>query len=210
MGKVITMEPGDCLVNLSATEGFFWETVWNHPENAGLRRKRKHYNIVKKGDELFVPDREIKWQSAATEIRHRFVRRGIPAQFTLTLSDWGRPRANERYLLRFDTGETCEGTTDKDGRLSEPIPAAVREGRLLLGDDQDEIVIHFGHVDPIDEISGVQTRLRNLGFYEGEIDDELNDETVVAIAEFNRASGLAGEGALTDETREALVTAHGS
>jgi peptidoglycan hydrolase-like protein with peptidoglycan-binding domain len=130
--------------------------------------------------------------------------------FSLVLNDWGRPRANERYVLRLDTGETREGTTDADGHLSEAIPAEVHEGRLLLGEDEEEILINFGHVDPIDEISGVQTRLRNLGFYEGEIDDELNAETVTAIAEFNRASGLPGEGALTDETRQSLVAAHGS
>jgi N-acetylmuramoyl-L-alanine amidase len=210
MGKVITMEQGDCLVNISASEGFFWETVWKHPENTGLRHKRKHYNIVKAGDRLFVPDREIKWHPAVTEIRHRFVRRGTPVMFTLVVSESGKPRANEKYVLRYDTGETLEGVTDADGRLKEPIPADVSEGRLLLGDDEDEIVIHFGHVDPIGEISGVQTRLRNLGFYEGEIDDDLTEETVVAIAEFNRASGLPGEGTLTDETRQALVAAHGS
>ena len=37
---------------------------------------------------------------------------------------------------------------------------------LLIAINQEEITINFGYMDPIDEISGVQRRLQNLGFYE--------------------------------------------
>jgi N-acetylmuramoyl-L-alanine amidase len=210
MGKYIIAEPGDCLVNLSAAEGFLWETIWNHPENAELRRKRRHYNILKAGDRLFIPDLEVRSYSGATETRHHFVRKGVPVRFTVALATCGRPRANERYVLMLDNGSSREGTTDDEGVLDEPIPPDVREGRLLLDDEQEEFLIRFGHLDPIQEVSGVQTRLRNLGFYEGEIDGELSPETTAAIAEFKRSRNLPGEGALTDEVRQALVAAHRS
>jgi N-acetylmuramoyl-L-alanine amidase len=209
MPKTIIVETGDCLINLSRREGFFWETIWNHPQNAALRERRKHYNIIKKGDAVFIPDRTIKEVARPTDKLHQFVRKGVPARFTLTLLDRGQPRANERYILTVN-GRSRDGCTDGNGRLSEPIPPDARDGLLLLGEKREEITLNFGYIDPIEEISGVKSRLRNLGFYDGEIDDELTPETTAAIAEFQRSADLSGEGKLTDETRQALVGAHKS
>jgi len=207
--KTIVVEKGDCLINLSRQEGFYWETIWNHPQNAGLRRSRKHLNIIKKGDEVYVPDRKIKEIPSVTEQLHKFVRKGASVKFDLTLLDLGKPRANERYILIVD-GVSREGCTDKNGSLSESIPPNARNGLLLLGNKQEEFTINFGHIDPIEEISGVKTRLRNLGFYHGDIDDQLDPETHGAIAAFQSTLDLSGEGFLDIETREALVEMHGS
>ena len=56
----------------------------------------------------------------------------------------------------------------------------------------------------------MQSRLKNLGFYDAAIDDELTPETSAAIAEFQRSTNLLADGELSDETRQALVQAHGS
>lgn len=210
MPKIITLDTGDCLVNISKQEGFFWETVWNHPENRELRQQRKHPNILKKGDRVCIPDRELKEESVATEQRHRFLLKGCTARFTLTLLDMGQPRANEKYTLLVNGRLQAEGSTNAEGTLNEQIPPDARRGLLLLGENREEITINFGGIDPIEEISGVQTRLQNLGFYDGEIDDELNPETVAAIAEFQHAVELPGQGELNAETRQAMVEAHGS
>jgi len=207
--KTIVVTEGDCFINLSREEGFFWETLWNHPNNADLQQRRKHLNIIKPGDKVFVPDRELKELPKPTDAHHQFLLKGVRAKFTVTLMDLGKPRANEKYIFLVN-GVSKEGTTDENGALTEPIPPAAREGRLLVGENQEEIVVRFGCVDPIEEISGVKTRLLNLGFYEGEIDDELTPETAIAIAEFQRSVDLTGEGELTDDTRQALVRAHGS
>src|SRR5262245_58340531 len=102
MAKTITIRDGDCLINISKQEGFFWETVWNHPQNSDLRQKRKHLNILKKGDRVYIPDREIREETGETEKRHRFCLKGHPARFTLTLLELGIPRANEKYILKVD------------------------------------------------------------------------------------------------------------
>ena len=209
MPKTVMVEKGDCLINLSQVEGFFWETIWKHPRNSALRKRRKHLNIIKKGDKVFVPDRELKELPRPTEQLHKFVRKGVSARFTLTLLDMGVPRANEHYVLIVD-GKSREGYTDGNGVLSEPIRPDAREGLLLLGENQEEFTLNFGHVDPIEEISGVKSRLRNIGFYDGEVDDQLDIDTMGAIAEFQRSVNLSGEGSLTDETRMALVEVHGS
>jgi N-acetylmuramoyl-L-alanine amidase len=209
MPVTITVEYGDCLINLSYQKGFFWETIWNHPQNASLRQVRKHHNIIKEGDEVFFPDLEAKQLQRPTDQLHRFVRKGATAQFSLTLMEMGQPRANERYVLVVN-GRSREGTTDANGKLTEPIPPDARDGFLLLGEKQEKFAIDFGWIDPIEAVSGVKSRLYNLGLYEGEIDDELTPETSTAIAEFQRSAHLPGEGELTDETKKALVAAHGS
>ena len=129
-----------------------------------------------RGISVFIPDLTIKEVDRPTDKLHRFVRKGLLASFTITLLDLGLPRANERYTLTVN-GRSKEGHTDGNGTLTEKIPPDARDGLLLLGEEQEEITIHFGYVDPIEEISGVKGRLRNLGFYYGKIDDELTPET---------------------------------
>ncbi len=209
MPKIITAREGDCFINVCKQERFFWEMVWNRPENQKLREQRKNLNILKKGDQIYIPDLELKEYSAVTERRHTFCLQGAKVHFTLTLLNLGKPRANENYVLVID-GKFQNGRTDEEGKLSEMIPPNARRGLLLIGEDQEEIAINFGFVDPIEEISGIQRRLQNLGFYEGEIDDELNPETSTAIAEFKRSVELPGEGELNEETRQKLVQVHGS
>jgi N-acetylmuramoyl-L-alanine amidase len=209
MPETIVVEPGDCFINLSKQKGFDWDTIWNHSQNAELQERRKHLNIIKPGDRVFIPDLTIKEVDRPTDKLHRFVRKGLLASFTITLLDLGLPRANERYTLTVN-GRSKEGHTDGNGTLTEKIPPDARDGLLLLGENQEEITIYFGYVDPIEEISGVKGRLRNLGFYYGKIDDELTPETTVALAEFQHSVNLSAEGELNDETRAALVEAHGS
>jgi hypothetical protein len=210
MAKIIIAKEGDCFINICSQEGFYWETVWNHAENQKLRELRKKHNILKKGDRIYIPDWELKEYQAETEKRHTYQVKVPRANFTLTLMNLGQPRANEEYTLIVN-GFSRTGTTDETGTFTEPIPPKARYGRLLLGEKQDEeITINFGYIDPIEEISGVQKRLSNLGFYDGEIDDELNAETTGAIAEFQRSVEIPGDGELTDETRQKLVEVHGS
>lgn len=209
MSKIIILKRGDCLSNISKQERFLWETIWEHPENTKLRQQRKNPNILKEGDGLYIPNLELKEISAETEKCHVFVLERQVARFTLTLLDLGKPRANENYILRVEGRTPVQGKTDSTGTLSEPIPRNAREGLLLLGENEEKIIVNFGYVDPIEEISGVKIRLQNLGFYDGEIDDEMTSETEGAIAEFQRSVNLSGEGQLNDETRQALVAAHG-
>jgi hypothetical protein len=209
VSKTIVAQQGDCLINLSRQEGFLWETIWNHPGNAALRQRRNQLNIIKKGDQVFIPDLTLKELTKPTDQLHRFVRKGLTAKFTLTLFDRGKPRANQSYILTV-SGKSRTGQTDNNGMLSESIPPDATEGLLLLGEKQEEITLNFGYIDPIEETSGVKSRLRNLGFYDGEVDDELTPETVAAIAEFQRSVNLSGEGEIDGQTRDMLVAVHGS
>ena len=54
------VQPGECLVSISESYGFFWETLWSHPENETLRNRRRDPTVLLPGDEVFVPEKTIK------------------------------------------------------------------------------------------------------------------------------------------------------
>ncbi len=133
----------------------------------------------------------------------------MPELFTLLLHEGGQPRANQRYVLTID-GTSREGETDNNGMLTEPIPPNASVGRLVIGEDEEELWIKFGDIDPITELSGVQSRLTNLGHYDGPINGQESDDLRDAIAEFQTEVNIQADGQLTDDTRDALLKEHGS
>ena len=204
------VKQGECILLLAHDGGFFTDAIWDHPENRDLKEKRKKPNILMPGDVVFIPDKKLGEHTAPTDNRHTYVLRTAKVKFTLTLLDLGKPRANLKWILKVDGMQIAQGTTDGKGTLKSAIPANARRGLLLLGDDQEEFDVRFGHVDPIGEICGVQSRLKNLGFYRGETDNVNGPLTTAAIAEFQRMAEITGEGKLTDETRQKLLEFHGS
>jgi N-acetylmuramoyl-L-alanine amidase len=203
------VKPGECLNSIGYEHGFFPDTLWKLPENSELKIARKDPNVLIAGDRVHIPELRPREESCATEKLHRFKRKGVPAKFTITLNDLGKPRANEDYVLDVD-GKLISGKTDGKGTLSAAILPNAKVGRLRVGKDQEEIVINFGHIDPITTLSGVQGRLQNMGLYHGPVDGKMNAETKSAIAEFQRQQNITGEGKLDEKTRQAILEANGS
>ena len=208
-GKYIVKD-GDCMDSISLHHGFFWETLWNDGGNSEIREVRQDPFVLLSGDRVHIPEKRRKEDPGATERRHRFRRKGMPAHFELTLYENGSPRKNTPYTLIIANAANREGVTDENGTLREAIPPDAREGRLLIGEKREELKVSFGRVDPITELSGVKFRLKNMGFFHGAINNELTPETTAAIAEFQRAENLPGEGKLDDATRAAIREAHGN
>jgi hypothetical protein len=203
-----TVKQGDCISSIAEKYGHFWEKLWDHPNNAELREKRKDPNVLYPGDIVFIPDKEEKQESAATEQRHRFRKNGVPAWLRLRLLNYGEPRANESYILDID-GVLFSGTTNADGELECVIPPDAKRGRLRFGEEHDEYILELGSVDPITEISGVQARLNNLGFDCGAADGAMRSETQAALMEFQKEHELPQSGEPDEKTRNKLLEAHG-
>ena len=68
--------------------------------------------------------------------------------------------------------------------------------------------LQLGALDPVDELSGVQSRLANLGYYNGPVDGAQNDDLSLAVARFQGDEKLAVSGDIDDDTRDALRQRH--
>ena len=211
MARVHVVEAGDTLVSIGEACGIPWRKIYDHPENEELRAARPNPNVLSPGDKVIIPDRESKTLEVATGRVHVFRRLTARQYFSIHLYDeQGRPFAGNRYELRVES-ETFEGKTGSDGLVSHVVPADARTGELEMwhsGDDpEDSFVwqVRIGELDPIDDVSGTQGRLNNLGFEAGRASGEWNDQTESALEDFQRRRGLATTGTLDDPTRAALL-----
>jgi hypothetical protein len=208
VGTRYTVQPGDCVESVADAHGLFWETIWNHPDNSALKRARKNPNILLPGDELFIPNIRCKEEAIPTGARHTFLRRGVPSHFELRLLQDDQPRVGVSFVLVTD-GITQSGTTDSEGRLRIPIPPGARTGELRLDGGREVYAVQLGQLDPTTELSGVQHRLRNLGF-DCEPTGLLDEATRTAIAAFQNKYHLNPTGLPDDVTHHKLVDLYGS
>lgn len=200
-------EPGDCISSIAYEYGFFWTTIWNHPNNAQLRKERKDPNILAPGDLVYVPDRRLKEASRPTGQMHRFQIKSVPAKFRLQLFEGETPRAYQAYELIVGNIKLT-GKTNANGVLSESIPPDAKEGELIIGPHRERYVLLFGHLNPVSELSGVQARLTNLGYDCGGGDGEMNHETENALKAFQSRFGLEVTGVADGPTCEKLDYLH--
>lgn len=198
-----TVVQGDSIIRLADQHGLFSDTIWNDPANAALKSKRKDMNELVPGDVVVIPDKRPKRIEIATNSKHRFRRKGIPALYRLQLFDVEEPRANQSFTLTVD-GNVVEGNTDANGMLQVHVPATAKAGELIIGPDKFQLLIDFGHLDPITEISGIQKRLNNLGYHCGDPDGTLNDATQDALADFQYRFGLDDTGQPDQATLDKL------
>jgi N-acetylmuramoyl-L-alanine amidase len=201
------IEQGECLASVAAAHGFDWRTLWEHPNNAELKEKRKDPNVLFPGDVVFVPDKEIRKEKLPTGKRHRFVHKGALETLRIRLIDeLDRPRTKIGYELLIGD-ESRTGTTNDDGELIEPIPPHTREAKLNFGGG--EITLRIGDLDPPDTISGAQARLTNLGYDAGPCDGIAGPRTSDALRTFQEAVEIEPTGELDDKTIAALRDRHG-
>jgi hypothetical protein len=200
------LQQGEGVSSVGYQEGFFPGTLWEHPSNAALRARRSNPNALMPGDVLTVPDLRPKQLSVPTGAKHTFRRKGVPAVFALQVFDGDTPRARQRYELDVD-GKVLRGSTDGDGKLFEYVAPDAKRGRLTIGEDEERFVILFGHLDPLEELTGVQKRLENLGFDCGAVGGK-NEGTRAALRAFQRRLRLPETGEPDEATLDKLRHMH--
>jgi N-acetylmuramoyl-L-alanine amidase len=196
---------GDCLLSIAYQTGFFWETLWNLPENASLKNTRKDPGMLLVGDRIFIPELQTKTVPAGTDALHRFVRKGVPAKLRVVVEYEDDPVANADYVLTLDR-TIRQGKTDGQGLLEESIPPDASQGLLEVNGLRFDL--QLGALDPSSEDIGSQQRLANLGFYHGELDGIIGPETQEAIGVFQARVGLPVTQELDDDTLDLLLHRH--
>jgi N-acetylmuramoyl-L-alanine amidase len=197
------VEQGDCLSSIAEQYGFFWSTLWNHADNSDLKQLRKDPNALLEGDVVVIPDKTAKEESCATEQKHKFKRKGVPAKMKIRMMLDDEPRKNEPYKLCID-GKWTEGKTDGDGYIEADIPADAKQGELRLGSgkDVDIFQLGFGTLDPQDSESGAEDRLLGLGY-------DLSAGVEEALKAFQTNEKLTVNGELDETTQTKLKEKYG-
>jgi len=207
-----TVQQGDCVGSIAYENGFYWETLWNHPSNSELKSKRKDPNVLMDGDLVHIPDLTPKQEAGATAKRHTFKWKGVPSKLNVRFAFDGKPRANIPYTLDVD-GSVREGKTDGDGWVRSTLqPNAVLAKITLkpVNKEAEEYVLNLGHLSPVETISGQKARLKNLGFFAGQVSSENSPDYVQAIKGFQKASGLNDTGTADAATQDKLKQMHRS
>ncbi|MFV8755137.1 peptidoglycan-binding protein [Nannocystaceae bacterium ST9] len=221
MSVIHVVKQGDCLYRIAQQYGFAdWRTIYDHADNAEFRELRPNPNVIHPGDQVHIPDPEAKQVTLATGKKHKIQVEQTRLMLRIELrNELDEPLADKQFELAF--GNTLyEGTTTGGGVLEQKILAGEERGRLTLwltGDrEADRYVwdIAIGHLDPIEELTGLRQRLDNLGFYCGPVPRdsaaEIDEGLRMALLGFQHFAELEESGEPDDATRAKLVELHGA
>jgi hypothetical protein len=181
MEQVMTVthicEKGDSLPKIAAEYGFSdYHTIWDLPDNAELRTQRPNPNVLAAGDRLIIPDKQDKQLAVTVGAKHAFTLKGKATRLRLQLLDLaGAPLKSTPIQITVD-GKTSTVSTDATGLLDQPVPPGAPSA-TLFADAIGTLEVQIGHLDPVDQRSGLLGRLYNLGYVPG-----LDELTVDAAA----------------------------
>ena len=217
-GESHQITQGECLGLLCLDSGHADPVaVLAADENTSLRQAGRTPTQLAPGDVVSFPVIVPKWVTLDPgPTRHFYLRRRLTT--TLRLELGGGPNgawARVRYELETTAG-VVSGETDADGTVDAEIP--IRDTRVLLRlfafpgwtEPTHEVELLVGHLDPADEVTGLQARLRALGFYDGAVDGVFGPKTEAGVRGFqDRCGHLEVDGIAGAETVAALRSVFG-
>lgn len=213
----MSMEPyvicqGDYLLKLAHSRGFDADAVWNHSANQDLQRQRSNPNMLAPGDILYVPTAPgPTLLSLSPNTSNSYTGKVPKVQIRITLTSSAGALTSEACVVE-GAGDPQNVTSDGSGLVSFFVPVNVAEVRLRLTQRNLAYAVRIGHLDPVTENSGVRARLQHLGYLShapSASDDDGDAALANAISAFQTDQGITATGEMDDDTRGALVTAHG-
>ena len=210
---------GDHLVKIATSRNLDPDAVWNHPKNDDLRKRRTSMHVLCAGDVVFLPDPPpVKWRSLNVGSSNSFVATPKTVKISVVFSHTGKPLAGEACTVD-ELPALGSLTTDGSGALTFQAPVKLEHLTVTFPGIGAKYGLRVGHLDPIEEPSGVLQRLRNMGYTrrvpaggawralgpESPEDAEL----LQALLEFQSEQGLPQTGILDQATRDKLADVHG-
>ncbi|HWL89472.1 MAG TPA: peptidoglycan-binding protein [Polyangiaceae bacterium] len=200
-------EQGDCVASIAAQYGTTPDRILNLEDNKEFLQKRKDPNVLFRGDVVSVP-RDPNTETVPTETSQTFRLSGRTTRLKICLRDClNLPRKNVSYRLVIGDKEVV-GKTDEKGNIDQPILAELKDATLFVDGGEEPFDVHIGAIDPVDELTGVQARLNNLGYDAGPEDGVLGPQTEAAVRAFQFAQGFEESGKPDSATQKALLKVH--
>jgi len=216
MPKRHKVKPGDDIPSLAARYKLRrWQQIWDHADNAELKSLRGDPSMLNPGDRVTIPDPEKKQVGKATGDKHRFKVGSDKIRLCLVMKDRDdKPIASRPYTLSIDGKEVAKTSTDAKGKIEHEILPSAKTGVLELSPDPKlpdltlKWKLKLGWMNPVDEVRGIQGRLRNLGYDCGPVDGVLGDLTRGALKLYEKDKKRDPKGDLTDVIRNELLAQH--
>jgi hypothetical protein len=205
-----TVAQGEWIAQIAARYGFADPApILNHGDNADLLKKRPQQQILLPNDQLFIPDPSPKSVTCATNKSYRFrIKLPPKAKLNVFVHDEDGEAIKSKPFVLTAGGVEYKGTSGGDGKISIDLPlTTVSDAQLEI--DGHTLPLNVGHVDPIDEISGVKGRLNNLRFECGEANDVIDDAYTAAVRAFQTRYELTVSGTADDATKSKLKQVFG-
>ena len=207
--KKHVVKQGETMASIAALNGFAdFNTLFTHPDNAELRKKRKDPNILLPGDIVTIPAVRPKTVVKQAGAVHAFVLASKQLRLELRMLDpFDKPLAEKFCEVKVDLPNpdgTPSGSllgdrlkTDDKGRTGVNIAPSVVDAELKvfvreplpspvpLPPTIEKYDLIVGGLDPVIERSGLRGRLNNLGYFAGLGDGpEDREQLFWAIEEF--------------------------
>jgi N-acetylmuramoyl-L-alanine amidase len=222
MSTTYIVKQGEHLAGIAEQFGFLsFKAIWEHPQNAELKKLRKNPNILFPGDVVFIPDLEPKAVSVPSDKKHKFVLTVPTLMLQIAVHDVSdKPLKGALYVLSVRS-KNRDGAANGDGMTSDPLEPDEQTANLWLPEPDLRLRLMIGYLNPLvenptteEEIAGWQVRLYNLGYFAG-----FNATNVKqlrwAVEEFQRDHGWDPEkrkkptGLMDTETRDKLEKTYG-
>lgn len=210
------VKAGDSIDSIAQETGHFWQTIWSHPDNAALKQARHSRTVLLPGDRVAIPPLRAKAEHGATDLVHRFTRKGVPAEIRFQVLDAeGKPQAGRNYVLRIGK-RRYEGRTDSDGKLHHFVAPDGTDALLSVQMDPNDRTIvktwqlNVSRLQPVNTVQGMQSRLNNLGYSCGQADGKMGLRTQAALIRFLEDESLPPANGYDGAAQDALRLRHGS
>lgn len=184
-----------------------------HPSNSKLRRQRPDSSLLFPGDEVEIPELRPKSVSCKTGTSAKLEVKLPAKRIRIVLRDLvGQPLSGVEYRLAVG-GREFSGQTAADGLVAADVDARASEGTLSLngGEPQSIAVDDLNPMRdvPDEGVSGVQARLRNLGYLSVPVDGVLGPLTREAIRDYEKRHGMKETGEISGPLVGRLEREHG-
>ncbi|MCL2448755.1 MAG: hypothetical protein FWD17_07410 [Polyangiaceae bacterium] len=197
---------GDHLAKIAHRFGTKPDLIWSDPSNAKLRTARGDGSILACGDVLYVEVPERKWLPVRVGAVNHFVASVPTVSVAIRIDDDGEACAGVAYRVSCG-GMESQGTTDGNGGLQFKAPVFAESATVTLAGRPEPIELLIGHLDPVENPSGVSHRLQNLGYLPC-LDEGAHPSDIVEFA-LRRFQGDHAHGDSGIDALQLLTRIHG-
>lgn len=170
--KTYVVKQGDYLARIADSNGLSIEDIWDDPQNKELSERRQNHNLLLPGEDvLILPPSTRKPPSMTAGQSNSYTGPSTKVRVNVTFCDLDETMIGEECEVA-GLGEPYTDTTDESGRLVLEINTRTEQVLVTFAARGVAFRVLPGYLlpllenndEPLDNHSGAQQRLANLGY----------------------------------------------